>query len=41
MQKAGCILGGGLRGPKARLLLMLALAKEGNTPALKKYFREP
>jgi L-asparaginase len=41
MEKAGVILGGDQTGPKARLLLMLALAKEkGNIEALKKYFND-
>ena len=30
LQKSGCILAGNLKGPKARLLLMLALAYYGN-----------
>jgi L-asparaginase len=39
MQKAGCILGGDLRGPKARLLLMLALPQAGTRAELAQYFR--
>lgn len=39
LQKQGCILGGSLRGPKARLLLMLALTQVKNAAELKKYFR--
>jgi len=39
LEKAGAILGGDLTGPKARLLLMLALAQAKNDLAgLKKYF---
>ncbi len=38
LQKAGCILGGDLPGPKARLLLMLALARGINGKDLGKYF---
>lgn len=39
LEKAGCILGGSLRGPKARLLLMLALPQVKTHAELKKYFR--
>ena len=39
LEKAGCILGNALRGPKARLLLMLALPQVKSTAELKKYFR--
>jgi L-asparaginase len=39
LQKDGCILGGYLHGPKARLLLMLALPQVKSTAELKKYFR--
>jgi L-asparaginase len=39
LEKAGCILGGALRGPKARLLLMLALPQAKPPADLKKYFR--
>jgi L-asparaginase len=39
LQKAGCILGGDLRGPKARLLLMLALPLVRDRAELAKYFR--
>ncbi|MEW5912086.1 MAG: asparaginase [Thermodesulfobacteriota bacterium] len=39
LQKAGCILGGDLHGPKARLLLMLALPQVQDRSELKKYFR--
>lgn len=39
LQKAGCILGGDLRGPKARLLLMLALPQVKTNAELLKYFR--
>jgi L-asparaginase len=39
LEKAGVILGGDLTGPKARLLLMLALAQaKGDIAELKKYF---
>ncbi|MEI7751108.1 MAG: asparaginase [Candidatus Omnitrophota bacterium] len=39
LEKAGVILGGDLTGPKARLLLMLALAQDkGDQAGLKKYF---
>ena len=39
LEKAGVILGGDLDGPKARLLLMLALAQEkGDRAGIKKYF---
>jgi L-asparaginase len=39
LEKAGVILGGDLTGPKARLLLMLALAQEkGDSAGLNKYF---
>ncbi|MEI6154889.1 MAG: hypothetical protein WCQ90_12465 [Deltaproteobacteria bacterium] len=39
LQKAGVILGGDLDGPKARILLMLALAQEkGDRTGLNKYF---
>ena len=39
LEKAGVILGGDFDGPKARLLLMLALAQEkGNRDGIKKYF---
>jgi len=39
LEKAGVVLGGDLTGPKARLLLMLALAQEkGDSAKLKKYF---
>ncbi len=41
LEKSGVILGGDLTGPKACLLLMLALAKEkGNRAGLKKYFTD-
>lgn len=39
LQKTGCILGGALRGPKARLLLMLALPQVKSHAELNKYFR--
>ncbi len=39
LQKAGCILGGALRGPKARLLLMLALSQVKTHAELNNYFR--
>jgi L-asparaginase len=39
LQKEGCILGGSLRGPKARLLLMLALPQVKNVAELRQYFR--
>ncbi len=39
LEDEGAILAGDLSGPKARLLLMLAIAKEGRDPnVLKKYF---
>ncbi|MEJ2744658.1 MAG: asparaginase domain-containing protein, partial [bacterium] len=39
LQKEGAILGGDLTGPKARILLMLALGQEKHGPEqLKKYF---
>lgn len=38
LQNDGCILGGYLHGPKARLLLMLALPQVKNHAELKKYF---
>lgn len=38
MLKAGCVLGGSLRGPKARLLLMLGLAHGADTAQLARYF---
>lgn len=40
LEKNGAILGGDLTGPKARLLLMLAIAKEkGNVAKIKEYFK--
>ena len=40
LEKNGAILGGDLTGPKARILLMLALAQEnGGKEGLKKYFK--
>lgn len=40
LEKAGVILGGDLTGPKVRLLLMLALAKEkGDVLRIKEYFK--
>ncbi|MDD5173363.1 MAG: asparaginase [Candidatus Omnitrophica bacterium] len=40
LEKNGAILGGDLPGAKARLLLMLAIAKEkGNVDEIKKYFK--
>ena len=40
LEKDGAILGGDLTGAKARLLLMLAIAKEkGNTGEIKRYFK--
>lgn len=40
LEKAGAILGGDLTGPKARLLLMLAIAKEkGSVSKIKEYFK--
>ncbi|MCB2187635.1 MAG: asparaginase [Deltaproteobacteria bacterium] len=41
LQKAGCVLGGSLRGPKARLLLMLGLAQGADTATLTGYFDRP
>ena len=38
LQKDGCILGGSLRGPKARLLLMLALPQVKSATELRKFF---
>ena len=39
LEKSGAILGGDLTGPKARILLMLALVEtKGDLPELKKYF---
>lgn len=38
LQKEGCILGGSLRGPKARLLLMLALPQVKTAAELKQFF---
>lgn len=40
LENSGAVLGGDLTGPKARLLLMLALAQKDINPAeLKKYFK--
>jgi L-asparaginase len=41
LQKAGCILAGEMRGPKARLLLMLALAQTQDRTQLRRYFSRP
>lgn len=38
LKKAGCILGGNLSGPKARILLMIALENKLSDEALKKLF---
>ena len=40
LQKAGCIFGGSLRGPKARLLLMLALSNENECSDICEYFSQ-
>ena len=39
LEKAGCIMGGDLPAPKARLLLMLALAQKAGNDELKALFR--